>query len=172
MNTLGTIGRIISLRYMTAEELGTKGDLLELVLSCMTGGQKKADEAYPPSFVLKVPIWGNYAASLKDRAVVGMMCAVFGALDVPEAYQKDGTIKVTLKMQSNPNIRLLAVGEENEAPGASSARQSTQPTGKTAAKGKTAAPASDPFEITEEEASSFDLPETVFSLDDDDSAFD
>ena len=120
MNNLVISGRIIRVSYRDASEMGGRNALLELIVSVSTGERKKEGEQYPPSYIIKAPVWGNFATALQERAVQGATVAISGTLAAPSVYVPDeGEPRINLGFDKVLEVNILAetgASSSSEAP--------------------------------------------------------
>jgi hypothetical protein len=89
-------GKVISCEFKTVAEK----PLLDVTISVYSGEKKKDGDQYAPSFLVKFPLWGNYAAAMVDVISVGCTITVDGKMSVPNNYvNKDGDAKSTLQLR-------------------------------------------------------------------------
>jgi single-stranded DNA-binding protein len=134
MNNLVVSGRIIRVTYKDASEMGGRNALLKLNVSVNTGERKKEGETYAPSYIIEVPIWGNFATALQERAVQGATVVVSGTFAAPTIYlPNEGEPRINLGFDKVAEVTILSSSsgnsEEQETPKAETTKKK-----KTAAK--------------------------------------
>jgi single-stranded DNA-binding protein len=133
-------GKVIFAEFKTVAEK----PLLDVTISVYSGEKKKDGEQYAPSFLVKFPLWGNYASAMVEFISVGSTITVDGKMSVPNTYvNKDGEAKSTLQLRdvSVEDVHIRGqVGEEAEA--------TVAPKATAKAKSKTSQPAA--FEVDPE----------------------
>lgn len=109
MNNLVISGRIIRVTYKEASEMGGKNALLKLNVSVSTGERKKEGEQYAPSYIIEVPIWGNFGTALQERAVQGATVVVSGTLAAPTIYiPNEGEPRINLGFDKVAEVTILS----------------------------------------------------------------
>lgn len=115
-NTYHGIGRVIAVKYKSAEELKRDNGVLEIVVSVNSASKKKEGEQYQPAIIFRVSMWGKRAEALFDSPncpVQGDRIYFRGSLSEPTYYEKDKEIKIQLQIPFVDDIQVFKANKED-----------------------------------------------------------
>lgn len=132
--SIAIFGRIIGVKFKTAEDLNLSGDkcLLEISISAPTGERKK-EGTYAPSNIFRVTLWDKRASALAPYAVEGKSAFVTGKLGTPNLYMtKDGEPACSLNIFEVSDIKMVNTVRDDAVDESSAAKATEKKTAKKA----------------------------------------
>lgn len=101
------LGRIVAVRFKSAEEMGGTSSLFDVTVSVDSGEPKKEGMQYAPSYLVNIPFWAKRADALAKFVVPGQLVFFKGHM-VPSAYMsKDGEPKCQITIRDAEEFRLI-----------------------------------------------------------------